>query len=171
MILELGWCKGGFILALLFYLIIKMLIYLSHCYRLACVMDNRPEACGAITLNDFFMKKNVSFDAALKLLQENQTPGEENEFLMNNQETKGDLGCSMIEIKLHKSSKNYSLWIILSPVEETMLFAYEHLRSKFLSLFLKWSDDQVSDRMKTLSPTYKGLISVKTKYRSWKRSI
>ena len=105
------------------------------------VAGNRVEAYRRMTLRDFFAKvNNVPFSKAKKILEANADPKEslleladkECQSLREGSEESGgdeDGWWSAVSVKYHKTCATFNLWILLSPVESTLLYAYEGVRN------------------------------------------
>ena len=116
---------------------------------------NRVEAYSKMRLADFFTRLlNVPFEKAAEILAANLNPKEstlskadDEGQKLKTQMKNGGVSCggwSMVEIPYHKTGGHYSLWVLLSPVDEALMYAYESVRMEFLTECLGW-DREVAE--------------------------
>ena len=118
---------------------------------------NRVEAYSKMRLADFFSRLlKVPFDRAAAVLDANINPkdstlrkadeeGQKLRVETKNGGVSGGSGWSMVEIPYHKTGGTYSLWVLLSPVDEALLYAYENVRSEFLIQMLGWDRESAEN--------------------------
>ena len=130
-------------------------------FRLASQAGNRMEAYGLMRLDDFFSRvSNVPFKKVKVILEANRNPEdkrldeadhEAQKLKIQEKERSAENNWwSCIEIPYHKTGHKYSLWVLVSPVDCVILYAYEHACYKFLTEILGWGQDQAEDRDKPL---------------------
>ena len=124
---------------------------------MACLAGKRPEAYSRMTLRDWVSKVNkVPFNKAQKLLQasldsDNSTStlelaDKEFQSLRERGEDPDEDGWwSAISLKFHKTCSSFDLWILLSPVEITLLYCFESVRHEFLTQILGWKPEEADN--------------------------